>query len=238
MLLTLHQGRSHAAPVSGHDQIAAVLGSEILSGARPPGSRMPSAAELFERFGVSRVLMREVIKTLAAKGMVASKSRVGTLVLEPSHWNWLDPDVLRWRVNLGLDAGFLEHLAQIRRAVEPAAAALAAQWHSAHDIKKLRQALEEMAGAGSDRRLFAEADLQFHLLVSAASGNPLFRSFAGVIETALSASFALSSPTDEQGSAEIVERHASIVTAIEARDASGAAHAMLQVIDEGLARVF
>lgn len=237
MMLTLNQGRSNAARISGHDQIAAVLGSEILSGARPPGSKMPSAAELNERFGVSRVLMREVIKTLAAKGLVASKSRVGTLVLDPSHWNWLDPDVLGWRVNLGLDSSFLQHLAQIRCAVEPAAAALAAHRQSVEDIAGLRHALSEMAAAGSDRRRFAEADLRFHLLVSAASGNPLFRSFAGVIETALSASFALSSPTDPEASAAIVERHASIVRAIEAQDADAAAQAMLQVIDEGLARV-
>ena len=236
MLPTLNQ-RLPSSAVSGHDQIAAVLGSEILSGARRPGSRMPSAAELNERFGVSRVLMREVIKTLAAKGMVASKSRVGTLVLDPSHWNWLDPDVLKWRVNLGLDASFLEHLAQIRCAVEPAAAALAARGQSAHHIEGLRAAVAQMAGAGSDRRLFAEADLQFHLLVSAASGNPLFRSFAAVIETALSASFALSSPTDEHASAQIADRHAAIVSAIEAQDADAAAKAMLQVIDEGLARV-
>lgn len=237
MLFTYDKGWSQHSPVTGHDQIAAVLGSEILSGERQPGSRMPSAPELFERFGVSRVLMREVIKTLAAKGLVASKSRVGTLVLDPSHWNWLDPDVLRWRVNLGLDATFLEHLAQIRRAVEPAAAALAAARHSPEDVEALRRAVAGMAEAGADRRRFAEADLHFHLLVSAASGNPLFRSFAGVIETALGASFTLSSPSDEQASAAIVERHAAIVTAIEARDCEGAGRAMSEVIDQGLARL-
>lgn len=121
--------------------------------------------------------------------------------------------------------------------MEPAAAARAAQQHKAEDIKLLRQAVGEMGAACSDRRLFAEADLRFHLLVSAASGNPLFRSFAGVIETAPSATFSLSSPTDEQESEKIVQRHATIVTAIEAGDSEGAAQAMLRVIDEGVARV-
>ena len=235
--MNVAQLRLHTAPgsgfASGHDDIAAILGSEILSGARQPGSRMPSAAELFERFGVSRVVMREVIKTLAAKGMVASKSRVGTLVLDPSRWNWFDPDVLRWRVSLGLDDTFRSHLVQIRRAMEPAAAALAARHRKESDIAELRAALDEMRQAGGDRHRFVAADLRFHIAVSAASSNPLFRSLAGVIETALSAAFALSSPADPAGVAEIASRHAAIVDAIEARNGEQAAAAMLHVIDAG-----
>lgn len=221
----------------GHDEIAATLGTEILSGARPPGSRMPTLMEMFERFGVSRVLMREVIKTLTAKGMVASKSRVGTHVLDPSHWNWFDPDVLGWRVRLGLDAGFLAQLAEMRRAVEPAGAALAAKHRTPQHVAEMRAALDAMAAAGSDRRAFAEADLDFHIAVSAASGNPLFRAFAGVVETALAASFTISSPADPQSAADNVARHRAIADAIEAGDADAARQAMLTVIDEGLARV-
>ena len=228
---------SLAGFASGHDELASILGSEILSGSRAPGSRMPSAGELHDRFGVSRVLMREVIKTLAAKGMVASKSRSGTRVLDPSRWNWFDPDVLRWRVELGLDSAFLLHLAQIRRAVEPAASALAAANRGEQDLLDLRAALHAMVLANGDRRLFAQADLDFHIAVSAASGNPLFRSLAGVVETALSASFARSSPADSEGVAEIVSRHAAIVDAIEARDSERAAAAMVAVIEAGLERL-
>src|SRR4051812_43637612 len=94
----------------GHADIVAVLGSEILSGIRKPGSRLPSAEEMFVSFGVSRVVLREVTRTLAAKGMVVSKSRVGTLVAPPSMWNWLDPDVLDWRSKVGLDQNFLTHI--------------------------------------------------------------------------------------------------------------------------------
>ena len=92
---------------TGQDNIAAALGEEILSGARKPGERMPSDADMLKMFGVSRVVTREVIKTLAAKGLVASKMKVGTIVLEPSHWNWLDSDVLSWRANVGMDMDFL-----------------------------------------------------------------------------------------------------------------------------------
>lgn len=221
----------------GHDEIAATLGMEILSGARPPGSRMPTLLEMFERFGISRVLMREVIKTLTAKGMVASKSRVGTHVLDPSHWNWFDPEMLGWRVGLGLDPAFLAHLTEMRRAVEPEGAALAARHRAAGHIGEMRAALDLMVKAGSNRRAFAEADLAFHIAVAAASGNPMFRAFAGVVETALAASFAISSPADPESAARNAARHAAIADAIEAGDAKAARQAMLTVIDEGLARV-
>lgn len=222
---------------TGHDEIAAILGSEILSGARAPGSRLPSAAELYERFGVSRVVLREVTKTLAAKGMIATKSRVGTQVLPSEHWNWFDPDVLAWRVRLGFDAAFVDQLAEMRRAVEPAGAALAAEHRTAEHIAGMRAALAAMAEAGSDRRAFAEADLDFHIAVAAASGNPLFRAFAGVVETALAGYFTISTPIQGAAVAANIARHAAIADAIEIGNAQAAARAMLSVIDEGLDRV-
>jgi DNA-binding FadR family transcriptional regulator len=50
--------------MAGHTQIVAILGSEILSGARKPGSRLPSPEEMYSTFGVSRVVLREVTRTL------------------------------------------------------------------------------------------------------------------------------------------------------------------------------
>lgn len=222
---------------AGHGEIVAILGSEILSGARPPGSRIPTAEELQERFGASRVLMREVTKTLVAKGLVAAKSRVGTYVLAPEYWNWFDSDVLAWRVRLGLDRQLFVHLGQLRRAVEPAAAAAAAEHRTDDDIAAMRNALAAMSRAASDRRVFSAADLQFHIAVAVASGNPLFRSFTAVVETALGAYLSLSTPVDGAMMAESVRQHTRIADAIEARDAGKAAHWMLDVIDVGLGRI-
>jgi DNA-binding FadR family transcriptional regulator len=222
---------------SGHDEIAAVLGSEILSGARPPGSRLPSAAELYDLFGVSRVVLREVTKTLAAKGLIATKSRVGTHVLPSEYWNWFDPDVLAWRIRLGFDSAFIDQLADMRRAVEPAGAALAAEHRTAGHISAMREALAAMTRAGGDRRAFADADLAFHIAVAAASGNPLFRAFAGVVETALAGYFSISTPVQDAAVAANIARHAAIADAIEAGHGQAAARAMLSVIDEGLDRV-
>ncbi|HTX05032.1 MAG TPA: GntR family transcriptional regulator, partial [Steroidobacteraceae bacterium] len=95
---------------SSHDQIAAILGTELLKGTYPPGGNMPAEPELIERFQVSRTVMREVMKTLAAKGFVVSKTRVGTRVRDPVYWNYFDADVLAWRVRLGLDDEFMRSL--------------------------------------------------------------------------------------------------------------------------------
>jgi DNA-binding FadR family transcriptional regulator len=223
------------ARLSSQANIAAELGAEILSGARKPGDRMPSDAEMQKKFGVSRVVTREIIKTLAAKGMVTSKMKLGTLVLDPSNWNWLDPDVLSWRVSVGLDLEFMAQITTVRRAVEPMAAALAARTHTRADIAKLREAITAMAQAKDNRRQFAEADLHFHIAVSAISRNPFFHSFAGVIGTALYAVLALNAEADSpKAQARTVARHEAVVDAIEAGDADAAAKAMLNIINDGL----
>src|SRR5215469_15353529 len=64
--------------LSSHDQIATILGTEILRGIHRPGDNMPSEPDLIARFQVSRTVIREVMKTLAAKGFVVSKTRIGT----------------------------------------------------------------------------------------------------------------------------------------------------------------
>ena len=183
--------------MSSHDQIAAVLGTEILKGIHRPGANMPPEADLIERFQISRTVLREVMKTLTAKGFVASKTRIGTRVLDPSNWNYFDADVLAWRVRMGLDDEFRLSLTEIRRAIEPVAAGLAARRRTSADIVALRGHVALMGRTDHTRQSFAEADLEFHLTIGAASGNPLMRSVAGVIEAALVASFSQSSPVDD-----------------------------------------
>lgn len=129
-------------------------------------------------------------------------------------------------------------LTEIRRALEPAAAALAAQRRTHLDVAQLRRHISDMACSGQSRKSFAEADLAFHLAVGRASGNPMVRSAGGVIEAALVASFTYSSPVDSARFQEdAVHAHAAIVDAIEAKDSPGAADAMRKVIDAGVRRI-
>ena len=222
--------------LSGQAQVTRTLGAEILSGLHEPGANLPSEAELLARFQISRTVLREAIKTLSAKGLIVSKTRVGTRVLDPSHWNFFDPDILAWKVGLGLDATFRTNLTEIRQAIEPLAAALAAGRRTKAQLAALRDYVQAMRGPHT-RQSFAQADLHFHLAIGHASGNPLIRSIAGVIEAALVASFSLSSPTEDPTLQEkTVRLHEAIVDAIEARDPDTARQAMLAVIQAGVER--
>jgi DNA-binding FadR family transcriptional regulator len=223
---------------SSHDTIARIIGKEILGGAYAPGANLPPEAALMARFKVSRTVLREVMKTLSAKGLVVLKTRIGTRVLNSSSWNFFDAELLAWRVEIGLDDDFRRSLVEIRLAVEPQAAALAAARRSDADIAQLRACVKRMAESRGDREKFAEADLDFHATIGVASGNLMMRSLAAVIEAALFVSFTQNTPVnDPKDLARTSGAHGAIVDAIEARDLDAARAAMVAVIDIGQARI-
>jgi DNA-binding FadR family transcriptional regulator len=224
--------------VSTHDQIARALGMDILGGKLKPGDLLDSESVLLARFNVSRPVLREVLKTLAAKGLVVSKTRVGTKVLPAGSWNLFDAQVLSWKLALGFNPGLRDDLTEIRRAIEPRAAALAAQRRTDEQLAELRGWIAKMRAPGHTQRSFAEVDLGFHLAIGTASGNALMRGIGAVIEAALVTSFTLSSAIHEpELHVESVGWHELIVNAIEAKDAEGAAAAMLFVINIGASRI-
>jgi len=187
-------------------------------------------------FGVSRPVLRESVKTLVAKGLLTTKARVGTVVRERGAWNMFDADVLAWHLDAGIDRRFLNDLAEIRLAVEPRAAALAAGRRSDADIAELRQSMARMQAEASDSVGFADGDLALHLAVANASGNLFMRSIGNVIEAALRASFLLSAPVETQDRETVLLWHQRIVDAIVNGDAEAASSAMAEVIHNGLRR--
>lgn len=230
-------GRNGDQVLSTHAQIVRALAQEILSGSLGPGEKLPVEAELLERFGVSRTALREALKTLAAKGFLSVKTKIGTRVTDPLNWNYFDKEVLAWQVAGGMDADFRRHLAEVRRALEPAAAALAAQHHTPGDLDAMRAAVALMRAETDSAYEFARADLALHVAIGAASQNPMMRSLASVIETALLEAFTLSPPTRAPDlHRETVDAHERIVDRIEAGDAAGASAAMIDVIDAGYQR--
>src|SRR5687767_12767656 len=142
-------------------QIAERLGREIVSGAIPEGGRLPVEAELCERFGVSRPVIREVTKALASKGLIASKPRVGTIVRPRRYWNLLDPEVLSWLIRALPESRFLDLLFEVRMAIEPSAAALAAVNATDADLAQIADAYRAMSEARTPGELL-EPDIRFH----------------------------------------------------------------------------
>ena len=64
------------------------------------------------RFGVSRTVLREALKTLAAKGLIVPRARIGTRVTSRETWSLFDPDILNWHFETGIDEAFLVHLSK------------------------------------------------------------------------------------------------------------------------------
>jgi DNA-binding FadR family transcriptional regulator len=231
-LVVIPAGRS----TSNHAAIARALGIDIIARRFGHGDRLPNDTDLCLRFGVSRPVLREGVKTLAAKGLLSTKARIGTVVREPGAWNMFDPDVLAWHLDVGIDTQFLRDLADIRLAVEPRAAALAATRRTEDDLARLRDCQEEFAALVATGEAAADADLALHQAIAFASGNPFMRSIGAVVEAALRASFLLSAPKDEDDRQRTIRTHARIVAAIAERDPDGAAQAMSDVIRQGLRR--
>ena len=221
---------------SNHAEVARMIAIDIIAGRAKEGSKLAGDAELMLRFGVSRPVLRESVKTLVAKGLLTTKARVGTVVRERAAWNMFDGDLLAWHLQAGIDRRFLDDLAEIRLAVEPRAAALAAERRTEADLAAMRAGLAAMQREPSDSVAFANADLALHVAVANASGNPFMRSVGGVIDVALRASFLLSAPVEEPERDIVIMTHRKIVDAIAARDVEGAADAMVGVIFNGLRR--
>lgn len=221
---------------NSHAQVVHELGTGMVLGRYAEGEILPAEPELMRQFGFSRTVLREGMKTLAAKGMVESKTRVGTRVRERSAWNMFDPDVLKWFLEGGIDQRFLRDLADIRLAVEPAAAALGAERRKQEHLEALESSLAAMRAAKAINAGFAEADLMFHLAIADASENPFMRSIGAVIDAALLVSFRLSSPADEAEHARSCIAHGEILAAIRHRDGAAARAATERVILQALSR--
>jgi DNA-binding FadR family transcriptional regulator len=231
-LVVIPTRRAH----SNHEQVARSIGIDIITGRYAEGTRLPGDAELTASFGVSRPVLRESVKTLVAKGLLTTKARVGTVVRERGAWNMFDADVLAWHLDVGIDRRFLSDLAEIRLAIEPRAAALAATRRTDADIAELRRAFEIMQRAPSDSDAFTDGDLALHIAVANASGNPFMRSVDAVIAAALRASFLLSAPVDPDDRDTVLSWHQRIVDAIADGDSRAANEAMTAVIFNGMRR--
>lgn len=208
--------------------VIARVASDILSGVYPPGSFLPRENDLGEHYGVSRTVIREALKVLAAKGLLTSRPRVGTMVSDPESWNIIDPQVLSWHrpSNKVFDA-----ILETRRGIEPLAAELAATRATLREIADLEAAWEGMATAGSNIEQFADSDIAFHRILYAASHNPVFHQIGGMIDAALR--FSLHETTEHSPDMReaAIKAHKEVVEALRMRNPEAAKRATICILD-------
>jgi DNA-binding FadR family transcriptional regulator len=214
------------------EQVLRQLGRDICAGRYRPGQVLPSEPELCGRFGFSRIVIREAIKSLVAKGMLEVSRRVGTLVLEPTRWNLFDRDIIAWRAESSdLDPTMSRDLAELRRIVEPAAVRLAAIRASDNDRKALRAAYMAMERAVAGKGDYVTADLAFHATILSAGGNQYVRQMQEAMSAILQASFKIISEKPG-GPAFSLPMHEAVCAAIENGDPAAAERAALVLIEQ------
>ncbi|RYD48845.1 MAG: FadR family transcriptional regulator [Sphingomonadales bacterium] len=203
------------------------LGRAVVTG-RYDERIFPTEADLAKQHGVSRSVTREAVKMLTAKGLLTARPRKGTTVQPASQWNLFDPDVLRWLLERKFSLELLRQFTELRIAIEPAAAALAARAANAAGLEAIAAGYTRMeaAEAGEDDPL--EADIAFHVSILAASNNPFYVQFKDVVETALRTSIRFTNRF--KGRTASLPQHREVLTAIERRDAEGARISMMGLI--------
>ena len=215
-LLRVSEGR----PASGgriHDSVVRTI--------------LPREDDLTQTLGVSRTSLREAVKVLCAKGLLEARPRVGVRVREREHWRLLDPIVLGWHPDLTADRELIIGLIETRRIIEPAAAEHAARRGTAEDFDAIETAYLGMERAiPHDLAACCESDLAFHRALVDASHNIVLRNLIGTVETALRASFLLTTSLMEN-QARTLSVHKAVLESVRVRDTAGARSAMNRLLD-------
>ena len=207
-----------------HGSTLDVLGMAIICGQYPPGTKLPPEAKLCDEMGVSRTILREVVKSLVAKGLISTGPKIGTLVLPSEHWNWFDAQVVEWQSSIGFDPKILYDLQELRATIEPEAVRLAATRATDGEIDALKKAYAGMAQAvahASDVD-YIRHDYDFHLGLLRASHNSMFLQMGIALGGMLREVFLITTRAPDEGIAKSLPHHWEIVERIQARDADGA----------------
>ncbi|MFT4065533.1 FadR/GntR family transcriptional regulator [Paraburkholderia sp.] len=213
-----------------HRQVLNQIGEQICSGKFAPGDILPSEPELAEQLQVSRITIRETMKSLSAKGMLEVRRRYGTIVLPRSQWQLFDPDVMTWRARAGaVDTSVIRDLMELRLIIEPNAAKLAARRATDDDRKAIRRAFKAMERAVAGHCEYVPADLAFHGAILAACHNQFVQQMQNALSAILRTSFELSSEI-VGGPARSLPMHEALCVAIERGDETAAEQAVLTLI--------
>jgi GntR family transcriptional regulator, transcriptional repressor for pyruvate dehydrogenase complex len=205
-----------------YEQIVQQIEDSITSGELKEGDQLPAERELAQQFGVSRTAVREAVKTLREKGLVEAYPGRGTFITNGTARSI--QQTLDRMIRSGQAEGTV-HLTEVREILEPEIAALAAQRVDEEMLSAMREAIAVMDAARKDSEAFIEGDLDFHLALAEAAGNPLILSLidsiVGLLREQRTRTYFV-----EGGPERGQYHHRRILEAIEHRDAVGAREAM------------
>ncbi|WP_215405367.1 FadR/GntR family transcriptional regulator [Vibrio gigantis] len=215
-----------------HVQVAREIARGILSGDLPQGSIIPGEMALCEQFGISRTALREAVKLLTSKGLLESRPKIGTRVVDRAFWNFLDPQLIEWMDGLTDTDQFCHQFLGLRRAIEPEACALAATFATSEQRIELSGIFQKMVEISSeetlDKERWLDIDTKFHSLIFNATGNDFYLPFGNILTT-MFVNFIVHS--SEEGST-CINEHRAIYEAIMAGNSDKARQASASHLQE------
>lgn len=182
---------------------------------------------------VSRSVVREATRVLCSMGMLESRRRLGTVVQPEESWNLYDPQVIRWRLASSRRLDQLQALNELRGAIEPQAARLAAgraSLDAGSDLVSLAARLWA-AGHGGNQDEFLRLDIEFHAAVLRTSGNPMFSQLHNLVQELLTgrAEHGLMPHLPQH---EALQLHVDVASAIQRGEAEKAHAAMSRIVEQ------
>jgi GntR family transcriptional repressor for pyruvate dehydrogenase complex len=198
------------------DQVAKGLEEQIRSGQFGVGELLPSVQAMADTWQVSRTVMREALSRLSAGGLVHPHQGRGIFVAQSVPARKLDLSALT-------EDGNLVHIAQLRMALEPESAALAALNRKARDLKVMRSALERMRSEVETGDIAGgiAADIDFHRAICNATGNVHFHTLFVFLNQSFYRNISISrrhSAMSAGHSAQAQSEHQAIFDAVAAAD--------------------
>ena len=209
------------------------LGQAVVTQTYSDDDPFPIEAQLCKQFGASRTVLREAVKMLTAKGLLSARPRQGTWVEPESKWNLLDPDVLRWLLERKFSLDMLAEFTEVRLAIEPMAAMIAARNATPASVAPIRNAIERMKAAANGEDDPLTSDIAFHVAILHATGNRFYAQLEDVINAALRTSIRLTNQVKGVRQAD-VDLHHKVFNAIEAGNGAKAKALMETIIGEAL----
>lgn len=205
------------------------IGRRVVSGQFQPGSVLPTTDVLAAEFSVSRLAIRETMKTLAGKGLVSARPRRGTVVRPRAEWNRFDPDVLRWHSDERPNAAYIRSVFEIRRLIEPPAAALVAERATQDTISAMEVAFQRMAESDPASPESIDADVAFHSAILSGTGNDFIAAFTSVMAAALTSTFRIQRDVARDRE-HFIPSHKLILDAIKSGDADRTREAYIRLL--------
>ena len=216
-------------PQTLSQRVALELVKSILSAEFEPGDLLPTEEQLCQQLGVSRSVIRESVKAVAALGLVNSRQGKGTVVLGRDNWNEFSSELLAARAELGSVQPMLSELMAMRRALEADAAAATAAGGAADRLTEAKKILEEIGSVTPDNAAqMLGLDVDFHEAVVRAAGNDLISGFFHKIRPMLVSARQIAYELEPEIITKGFEEHAAIVEAIESGDPSQAYEVMFR----------